>query len=233
MGYLNARVTQLRLTFGNLALAFITPQAPANIWATAVGSDQDFTLPKIEVKYTLPLQPVTMNFVGGWQKYEEVNATDQNKDITAWVVAGQALAKFGPGYVNFCLHYSKNEGNYGLGNSTVIDDAYMKSGGTTDIEDVTTWGAELVAGYKVSDMVTLEAGYSKLKSTGDNNGAAGADLKDVAQAYYLNATLTMAPGVFIIPEFIVLDKQDKEIGTTKTEEGKQTIFGVFWKIDFK
>ena len=233
LGYLNARVSQLRLTFGNLMIGFITPQMPANIWATGAGTDQDVTLPKLELKYSLPLDPVTLNFMGGWQKYEEVNATDQSKDITSWVAAAQAKAKFGAAYVNFIINYAQNGGNYGIGASSVVDDAYMKSGGTTDIEDITTWGACLVAGFKVSDTVTLEAGYGKLKSDGDDFGAAGTSLKDEAQAYYANATVTMAPGVYIIPEFAIFDYEDIEMGATTTDQGKVTVIGVFWKIDFK
>ena len=233
MGTVNGRHTQLRLTFGDLAVAFLTPQmraASAGIWGS---TDTDVTLPKIEVRYDLKLEPVKLAFVGGWQKYEEVNATDQTKDITSWVVAGQAKTNFGAAYVNLVLHYSQNEGDYGLGASSIIDDAYMKSGGTTDIEDVTTWGAALVVGFKVSDMVTLEAGYGKLKAEGDNYTGAGLDLEDDAQAYYLQCNLTMAPGVHIKPEIAVFDKEDRTVGTTTTEEGKTTVVGVFWQIDFK
>jgi len=234
LGYVDARITQIRLTFGNLAVAFLSPNVPSAAGGLWGGSDIDTTLPKVEVKYSLPLEPVTLNLYGGWQNYEDVNPTDQSKDVTSWVGAAQAKAKFGAAYVNFIVSYAVNAGDYGLGASKTMDDAYLNQAGT-DYEDMETTAALLVVGFKVSDMVTIEGGYGKIKSEGDWPGS---KLEDDAQAYYINATLTMAPGVYIVPEFAVFDKEDRYgtagVGSaTATEEGKVTVVGVFWKIDFK
>jgi hypothetical protein len=43
----------------------------------------------------------------------------------------------------------------------------------------------------------------------------------------------MAPGVYIIPELIFQDNKDRTDDGVNTDEGDATIFGVFWRIDFK
>ena len=47
------------------------------------------------------------------------------------------------------------------------------------------------------------------------------------------AKITVAPGVYIIPELIFQDNKDVASDGVTTEQGDTTIFGVFWRIDFK
>ena len=49
----------------------------------------------------------------------------------------------------------------------------------------------------------------------------------------INAKITMAPGVYIIPELIFQDNKDRITNGVTTEQGDATVFGVFWRIDFK
>ncbi len=103
--------------------------------------------------------------------------------------------------------------------------------GWTDAEDydVDYLGYTLVAGFKVNDMITLEAGYGGISSEANAVGT----WEDDARAYYINATINLAKGVFIVPEFGALDKQDIKNGTHKsTEQGKLTYFGLKWQINF-
>ena len=226
-----ARVPQIRLTFGNLKLAFLSPNPAAKtagVWGT---SDVDTTLPKVEVGYTLKLDNMKWEFVGGYQNYEEVNATDQAKDVTSYVLTTRGKMNFGALYVGLNLAYTQNGGNYGLARA-VQDSAIINTAGT-DIEDSTQYGGVLAVGYKVSDMVYIEGGYGMTDSEADWT-AGTAKHEDTASAFYLTCQLKMAPGVYIKPEFAVFDKDDKDAkGVHTADEGKQTVFGVFWKINFK
>ncbi len=81
------------------------------------------------------------------------------------------------------------------------------------------------AGYKLSDMLTFEAGYGYLQHELDQKGAR----KDDNQAYYLQAAISLAKGVVIVPEIGVIDYM-KDAGGN--DEGKLTYFGAKWQIDF-
>jgi hypothetical protein len=249
VGYLNARISQIRLTFGDFKVAFLSPNVDTgasvqladgtngglSAAALAAGAapiaDIDTTLPKIEMLYTLKLEPVKLDFLAGYQKYELVDLTDDTEDVTAWVAGFAAYMNFGAAYVNLALHYAQNPGNYGLGDlvGLTYDSAYLNG---PDVEDMTGWGGVIAAGFKVSDMVTLEAGYSKLDYSGDMTGG---DREDTAQSYYVQAKFTMAPGVYIVPEIAVMDKEDMNAGggALDVEQGKKTVFGIWWCINFK
>jgi len=230
-GSVNARIPQIRLTFGNFQVGFLSPYVGSGTVAGYV-TDTDTELPKIELRYELPLEVVKLNFAGGWQKYTVVNASDQDQDVTAWSLGVEARFNFGPAYVNANMHYDQNPGNYDQGSraSLTYSTAYMTAG---NVEDMVGYGGVLAVGFKVSDMVTLEAGYSKLDYSGD---MAGGDREDSNQAYYAQVKLTMAPGVYIVPEFAVFDMEDSNgggAGTPTVEEGKKTVFGIWWCINFK
>ncbi|MBC8472564.1 MAG: hypothetical protein H8D56_24130, partial [Planctomycetes bacterium] len=230
VGALSARTTQIRLTFGDFMVGLLTPYTTGG-GVTGYATDYDVTLPKVELRYDLKMQMANIAFIAGYQTYEAVNATDVSKDIDAYTLAIAPQFNFGPAYLNLCLSYNQNPGNYGLSpaSSLTYDSAYLSG---TEVEDMKGYGAEVALGYKVSDMVTLEAGYSKASYDGN---VAGGDREDESQSYYAQVKLTMAPGVFIVPEFAVFDKEDKKAGggAAATEDGKQTVFGIWWCINFK
>ncbi|MBW2641591.1 MAG: hypothetical protein JRE10_15910, partial [Deltaproteobacteria bacterium] len=134
MGLDYFRTSQIRLTFGSLVLAFMTPdtdleyQGTAAVPGPAFGGDTDTTLPRIEARYTLKLDPVTLDFVGGWQSYDVVNATDQDESVDSYVAGINAKANFGPAYVTAALTYRQNATNYGVW--TVVDEAAVWENGS-------------------------------------------------------------------------------------------------------
>ena len=84
-------------------------------------------------------------------------------------------------------------------------------------------------GYKINDMFTLEASYAMLNSEVDTD----ADNEDDMTTWGVIAKITLAPGVYIIPELIFQDNKDVKTNGVSTEQGDSTIFGVFWMINFK
>jgi len=79
-------------------------------------------------------------------------------------------------------------------------------------------------------MFTLEASAGYLSADYDTAGSA----EDTARSYALLAKITLAPGVMIVPEYVVLDKDKiKDAAGIETDQGKQTAIGVWWIINFK
>jgi len=228
VAYANPRVSQIRLTFGDFKVAFITPKTSGGLgeFPTAYNYTTEPKFPKVEVEYDMKLDPMAFQLVGGWQSYDALAANEDSKTITSWVVAGSGKVHFGPAYINLALSYRVNGANYGVWTG-VNEEAQFVNG---DFQDATTFGAVGAIGYKVNDMLTLEASAGYLSADYDNLGSA----EDTARSYGLVAQIHLAPGVLIQPEFVVLDK-DKikdELGN-EFDQGKETAIGVWWKIDFK
>jgi len=72
-------------------------------------------------------------------------------------------------------------------------------------------GYLFAAGFKVNDMFSLEAGYG----SADGDGVA-----DAQYAYYLQAPITLAGGVYLVPEIGAVDNGDTKYGGAK------------WQINF-
>ena len=219
------RTSQIRLTFGDLQLAFLTPDTEQR-FATTV--DVDTTFPRMEARYSLKLDPVTVDVMGGWQTYDVVDASDHEESIDSYQLGLYARVNLGPAYFKAVGTYAENGGNYGLWSATVVNQNAILEGGT--VEDTTCWGGSLVAGFKVSDTLTLEASAGFASAENDDTVLKN---EDDAQVYTLLAKITLAPGVTIQPELIYEDRDDKYVNDVKTEQGDAVIGGVFWMINFK
>jgi len=230
VAYADPRVSQIRVTFGNLKVAFITPYTAKDGYDGAAPDDYDYTtepkLPKVEVEYDLKFDPMAFQLVAGYQSYDALNSAEDSKSIDSWVIAGAGKVHFGPAYINLALSYRVNGGNYGVW-TAVNEDAQWSDG---DFQDAKTFGAVGAIGWKINDMFTVEASAGYLSADYDNLGSA----EDTARSYGFLAQIHLAPGVMIQPEFVVLDKDKiKDAAGQEFDQGKQTAIGVWWKIDFK
>ena len=72
--------------------------------------------------------------------------------------------------------------------------------------------------FQLNDSNTFEASYGYVKSENDVG-----DMEDKASAFGLQWKYTVAPGVFIIPEFIYQDNQDKKDGGVEKDKGDVTV----------
>jgi len=236
IGYDVARTSQIRLTFGDFKLAFLTPDTTKTIPTgtnTIAYSEVNTTLPKIEVRYDMKMDAFALNFIGGWQSYEieDYNqaantGSKATEDVTSYVLGVRGQANFGPAYAGLALTYRVNGNNYGAWTVSAHESPMFQN---NDLKDATAYGAVAALGWKLNDMFTLEASYAMLKSEVDTD----LDNEDDASVWGVIAKITLAPGVYIIPELIFQDNKDVKTGGVATEQGDQTTFGVFWRIDFK
>ena len=181
----------------------------------------------------MKMDAFALNFVGGWQTYEieDYNhstgaGSGNTEDVNSYVLGFRGKFNFGPGYAGVGLTYRVNGNNYGAWTVSTHESPIFQG---NDLKDASAFGAVAALGWKINDMITLEASYAMLNTEVDTD----LDNEDDSQAYGLIAQITLAPGVYVIPEIIYDDRKDVIDNGVTTEQGDRTIFGVFWRIDFK
>jgi hypothetical protein len=195
-------------------------------WDQVINIDTDdydsieTSLPGIEVSYSFNLNPVALKVAAGYQKYELSNGTN-TIDVDSYVIALGGKVNLGMAYLAADYYFGQNPGNMiwiDYNGGTSVDGLATVTGTTVNDNEVT--GYLLVAGAKINDMFAVEAGYSTVSADLDRSTT-----DDDASAYYLQATITLAPGVSITPEYGVIDYE---------ENGQnETIYvGVKWQINF-
>jgi hypothetical protein len=197
-GVYSGREKMLQLKFGGFKIAAVpVANAPA-------GADINF--PAIEASYNMKFDAFSLGFAGGYQKYDTAAG-----DVSSYVIAAEAGANFGPAYFKGNVYMGENAG----------DLIWINTGGSTGVgapgADVDNVGFVLVAGMKANDFASFEAGYGWAEV---DNGA-----EDEVKSYYLQATLTLAPGVYIIPEI-------GQVDMVEAGQPDYTYYGAKWQINF-
>jgi hypothetical protein len=227
IGYDVARTSQMRFTFGNFRAALLSPDT-SKLSPDPAFDNINTMFPKLELRYDMKMDAFALNFIGGYQTYEVENTTTKaTEDISSWVVGARAKANFGPAYAGLSLNYRQNGGNYGVWTVSSAETAASDTDG--QIKDAKGFGFVAALGWKINDMLTLEGSYGSINGEQDtilNN-------EDDAIAWGLLAKITMAPGFYLVPELIFQDNKDITTNGVTVDQGDATIFGVFWRMDFK
>lgn len=196
----------------------------------------EVVIPKIEVSYQLKADAFFMDVFGGYNTFDlkaDNAVVTGDVSVDSYVVGIGGGMNFGAFFCNLGGHYGQNLGNYGaydpalLGKGTGIDDN-VKIDAAGQEKDNTGWGALAVVGFNVSEMWTIEAGYGYEYAENDFDNADG---ENVSQ-YYLNATINIAPGFFIVPEvgYVSYDYEKELDGSDPNPN--VTYFGAKWQINF-
>ena len=182
----------------------------------------DTSVPRLEVTYAAKLGPVTLTPMVGWNKYDEVDALDNGTSITSYIYGFEVGANFGPVYIKGNYFGGLNLGQFGMweeGNSNAGFNAV-----TGEVLDNESQGWLAVVGFKVNDVIAFEAGYGTVAHSRDDFVA-----DDDTASMYVQATINIAKGFFIVPEIGVVDFKDSSTGI---DQGKLTYFGAKWQINF-
>ena len=214
------RAPQLRLTFGSFKIAFLNPDDTVNNDAGYKGTTQ-VIIPAIEVGYTLDLDMVSLDFGAGYSTFEATVGGNE-EDINSYVLALGAQFDMAGFFMKGDVYYGQNAGNLiwiSVGGDHKMDDGFAEyySGQFLDNECI---GFMLVAGYKINDTFTVEAGYGFNQTELDGNND-----DDESATYYINTTINLASGVFVVPEVGFFD--GKETGDTEN-----FYYGMKWQINF-
>jgi hypothetical protein len=219
-----SRNGQLGLNFGGFELALITPVSDDK---GAPNGDIDEWLPKIEAAFGMGFDMFSFKINGGYQTYEVDGGSAGDFDVDSWTVGLDVGLNFGPGYVKGAINYGENVGDAGWHIPGNVSQGGLATfdAGRYDIKDVDTMMWALVAGWKFTDMVSLEAGVGYREDSPDQNGLED----DEVWSAYAQLPLRLAPGMTIIPEFGYYDFDDDINGD---DEGDSWYFGGKWQIDF-
>jgi hypothetical protein len=238
-GYFYAgRNDQIKFIFpvggGEFQFAFVEPStngAPVT-GATALATEIDTTIPKLEAMFTRNFGPVYWIITGGYNTFDEnVIATERDYSIDSWVVGTVLGYTAGPFYAYGAVYTGQNLVEYGQAFGYDWEQGATYIAATDSIEDDDTIGWSIVAGYSPMDILTLEAGYGWIES--QVNTAVGVESEDESQMYYLQARIQVAKGFRITPEIGVYDLDERTAtGAAATDQGDMIYFGAQWRIDF-
>ena len=202
-------------------VAFSGTPLSTNIFFTNEANDDfdtaETNFPTIEAKYTFSMDNFTAQVAGGYNSFELSNGTT-TVDIDSYVVAAGASVNFGMAYLKGDLYFGENADLLIFTDYSSGTEPARSVTGTT-VNDIENFGFILVAGAKLNDMFAFEAGYGYAEADID----AGTD--DEVQSYYVQATVTLAPGVFFVPELGVIDYEEDA-------QNEITYGAIKWQINF-
>ena len=229
------RVGQIKLKMASFQAALVAPSttAPAN----DPGTDKDTTLPKIELRYDGKFGPVDFGAGIAYGTFDTVArnvATETEKEYSVDSLLYRVTAKFGTGPFTIAANIfsGTNPANYGVstGSSGMAADKAVYNATSDSIEDSEVLGYCGVLGFKMSDTLKFEAGYGMVNC---ETSVAGITTEGEETIYYVQATISLAKGMMIIPEIGKIDYGDTKVtNQVDVKNGDTTWFGAKWQINF-
>lgn len=223
---------QIRLEFGGLHIALVDDHGVNDLQGTAATTK--VAIPKIAASYDMKLDPISLTFAGSYLSYDVEQTGLPDLGVDAYYVGARATVKLGPIDLKGTLYYAQNGNELGL-TAGGADGAMVVLGGTANayVVDNDTIGYAITGTYKLSDMVQFQAGYGRFEAEMDDANAAGAGTgtttDDDRVGYYIQSTITLAKGVFIVPEIGVIDFGQNNGGG---QQGDNTYYGAKFQINF-
>jgi hypothetical protein len=242
--FYDGRQAMVQWKTGGLKLAAIQANVPADgagavsdLDPNGVGYAVDLIIPKLEVNYKLKGDSFFMDMGAGYQTFGIDYFAGNDPTIQAYVLALGGGMNFGAFYVNLGGHYGQNLGNFTGSNAASLSGlpAIEQQAGIDDNQneiDNTGYGALAVLGFNVSDMWSIEAGYGFEYGELDLDGDAGDG--ETVQQMYVNATINIAPGFFIVPEVGIADYDYVNGRYAGEGDPNPSVFyaGAKWQINF-
>ena len=223
--YYRNRQDMIQWKMGGFKVALIDP--------TVTGVDDpvtNVTIPQIEVGYGLKGDAFFVDVAGGYQTYELDGGALGTQDVDAYIGILGGGVNFGAFFAKAQVHMGQNTGNLGSSGPYVTGDLDLTTGAVIDtvawtVTDNENVGGLLVLGFNASEMFTIEAGVGTESYEVDVDNAPSETLMQ----YYLNATINIAPGFFIVPE-VGMVTFDPDV--SNAPEPERFYFGAKWQINF-
>ncbi len=209
------RHAQIKLTFGGFQVAMVAPDATYYDGTELVDTDTETMIPRLEARYKVDMGNWFVGVGAGYNSFEVLDRHDVDSYIGV-INAGFKAGKFSLTGEAFT---GENVGNMVASDVNGKDSGkgYAQLDGDT-LLDNESYGYEVVGAYIINEMFSVEAGLGYQRTELDN-----AD-KDDVYAYYLQAPITLASGVFVVPEVGRVDYRDNQ--------GDISYAGVKWQINF-
>ena len=215
--FYEGRLPMIQWKMGGLKVALIEPAVDG------VGDfETDVTIPKIEVGYKFKADAFFVDVVGGYQTYEETPAVGNAYDVDSYIFVLGGGLNLGAFYGKIQAHIGQNLGNYGAYNPIGLDDEFAIGAAGQELDNEGL-GYLAVLGFTVSEMINIEAGYGYEEAEVDTSNNV-----ESATQIYLNTTINIAPGFFIVPEVgMITFEEDASV-----PEPELFYLGAKWQINF-
>jgi hypothetical protein len=243
--FYNSRQAMIQWKAGGFKVALIEPSKQA----AALGRGDDFSistgaivarpaapvtntkLPKIEASYGFKGDAFFLDVIGGYQTFELDGAALGSQDVDSYIGILGGGVNFGAFFAKAQVHLAQNIGDYGSAGPYVTGETQSPKTGAAI--DTTAWtvtdnenvGGLVVLGFNASEMLTFEAGAGMETYEVDTAGAP----KETLLQYYLNCTINVAPGFFIVPEVGMVTYDPDVAGEPEPE---RFYLGAKWQINF-
>jgi hypothetical protein len=220
-GVYRGRRPMIQLSFGTFKLALVQPNAASDL---GTGGDVDIMLPNFELSYRFKTDMFYIDVFGGYQTYgiDANAASTADLDVSSYIGGVNLGVNVGPVSIMGSAYAGQNLGPYGMWVTGDANPAVAPSG--TETVDNDSYGLLGVVNFKATDALSFEVGYGYLQHELD-----GAVEADDTTSGYVNAVITFAPGVFIVPEIGMVDYGNSSTGA---DQGDDFYFGAKWQINF-
>ena len=233
------RSGQIAIEGQGFKFAAITPVTRVGISPTSNVRSVDVQVywPKFEASYIYHFDDTkSVHIIGGIEDsfFTAVlnDGTTRKGSITALVFGAGGTVGIDPGYLNAQVSWYRDGAAAGWLGSALQGDATVtvtpvigRNGRPQNVDSIM---AMLAVGYVPTERVRFETGigYLRNKSKGENKSS------NEYYAVYLQSLVTLAPGVFLVPEIGYIDFG--EVTGTGPERGLGELWylGAKWQIDF-
>ena len=225
-GIYDGRIGMVQAKIGGFAFALVSPDSTTVITDPITGIsypgvDTDISWPKLQAEWVFNFGGFSGKVLGGYNQYK-VEGVDNSETLDSYILGAGLKFAAGPFWLGGDVWWSKNPGNFGMwtgGNGSAGWDSVDEK-----LLDNTGFGWLFVVGFKMSDMFAFEGGFGSASYDMDD-----VDDDDTVSAWYVQANIAMAKGVFIVPEIGQVNNGDDLNGN---DEGKTTYYGLKWQINF-
>ena len=224
-GGLFSRFPMIQVKIDGFKLAFVSPNTGLPDNTLGAASDYDTSFPKIEASYTIAMDTFSLRVFGGWNAFKAVGTNDKEYDITCYLHGVAGVMNAGPVTLKGMFWSGQNVGLYGLtvDHGVNFTPDYIEAG--DKVEDNNGHGGIASIGFKLNDAIGVEAGVGYISAKDDVANTHD----DEAWSAYLQAPITLAQGVTIVPEIGHCDYEENCDGE---DEGHKSYFGAKWQINF-
>ncbi len=246
------RRPMVQLTMGDFKVALVRNQGDEGDVVNSFADTDEIKLPQLQASYTIRAGAVSANIAGAWQTFDIYDSTafpaaQVDQSIDSYMLALGANYNIGPatlfgdvwfgdnvGHLNASDMYGNNPGSAGATSDSTgnisADDLHYAYWNGTSVVDSESFAWLLGARYRLNDMISFEAAYSERTNKLED---AGVKLEAKTKVYYLQAPITLAKGVWIVPEIGKVDWGNlDETGQANQDLGSTKYFGAKWQINF-
>ena len=227
-GIYDGRRGMVQARIGGFKFALVTPQSSTDILdpmtgGTFGGFDTDISWPKLEAAWAFNFGGFSGKVLGGYNQYKVV-AIDRDETLDSYILGLGLKWDIGPFWLGGDVYMGRNTGNFGMWTASPSSVAGWDSV-DEKLVDSDAFGWLFVVGFKMSDMFAFEGGLGSADFDYDISGADSASVS----AWYVQANIAFAKGVFIVPEIGQVNFGDDLNGD---DTGKSTYYGLKWQINF-